>query len=224
MISFPSGDRNFAFSLLQRRGRSCAFTLIELLVVIAIIAILVALLFPAFRGVQEQAKRAQAKNDLTQIVTAVNAYYTEYGKYPIDTGAHGTNDVLYGDPGGSFDNKEVMDVLRKLNGTLNPRNIDFLQLPNVKDPDHPRAGIATKDVSQNGWSIKTGSFVDPWGGEYLVSIDGTYDDYTLLSVSYNDLPTSVKVGCIAWSFGQDNQRGTKGDGNFKSSDDVLSWQ
>jgi len=50
-----------------------AFTLIELLVVIIIIAILVGFLFPAFRGVQDQAKRTQAKNDLSQIVTAVNA-------------------------------------------------------------------------------------------------------------------------------------------------------
>ncbi len=63
----------------QRPG---AFTLIELLVVITIIAILMALLFPAFKGVQDQAKRTQAKNDVTQIVTAVNAFYTEYGKYP----------------------------------------------------------------------------------------------------------------------------------------------
>ena len=50
--------------------------------VITVIAILMALLFPAFKGVQDQAKRTQAKNDLTQIVTAVNAFYTEYGKYP----------------------------------------------------------------------------------------------------------------------------------------------
>src|SRR6266511_4608590 len=64
---------------------SPAFTLIELLVVIAIIAILIGLLFPAFRAVQDQAKRTQAKNDLTQIVTAVNAYYTDYGKYPLVT-------------------------------------------------------------------------------------------------------------------------------------------
>ena len=61
---------------------SGGFTLIELLVVITVIAILMALLFPAFKGVQDQAKRTQAKNDLTQIVTAVNAFYTEYGKYP----------------------------------------------------------------------------------------------------------------------------------------------
>src|SRR5206468_8182988 len=54
----------------------------SLLVVITIIAILIGLLFPAFSAVQDQAKRTQAKNDLTQIVTAVNAFYTEYGKYP----------------------------------------------------------------------------------------------------------------------------------------------
>ena len=69
------------FSLPPNKG----FTLIELLVVITIIVILMGLLFPAFRGVQDQAKKTQAKNDLTQIVTAVNAYYTEYGKYPVAT-------------------------------------------------------------------------------------------------------------------------------------------
>src|SRR5256714_13092176 len=79
-------------------GRSSAFTLIELLVVIAIIAILIGLLFPAFRAVQDQAKRTQAKNDLTQIVNAVNAYYTDYGKYPLVAA-----DTTYG-PGGTANN------------------------------------------------------------------------------------------------------------------------
>ena len=72
----------------QRPHHANAFTLIELLVVIAIIAILIGLLFPAFSAVQNQAKKTQAKNDLTQIVNAVNAYYTEYGKYPIATDRH----------------------------------------------------------------------------------------------------------------------------------------
>src|SRR5881628_1243561 len=80
----------------QKHNR--AFTLIELLVVIAIIAILVGLLFPAFKAVQDQAKRTQAKNDLTQIVNAVNAFYTEYGRYP--TSATTDASATYG-PGGS---------------------------------------------------------------------------------------------------------------------------
>jgi prepilin-type N-terminal cleavage/methylation domain-containing protein len=62
-----------------------AFTLIELLVVIAIIAALLGLAFPVFQGVLDRAKKVQAKNDVTQIVTAVNAFYTEYGKYPLVT-------------------------------------------------------------------------------------------------------------------------------------------
>src|SRR5262249_47785068 len=81
-----------------------AFTLIELLVVIAIIAILIGLLFPAFKAVQNQARQTQAKNDLTQIVNAVNAFYTEYGKYPVSTsvettfgpgGVPATNETLF---------------------------------------------------------------------------------------------------------------------------------
>ena len=63
--------------------------LLELLVVIAIIVDLAGLLFPAFRRVLDRAKKIQAKNDLTQIVTAVNAFYTEYGKYPLPSGMSG---------------------------------------------------------------------------------------------------------------------------------------
>src|SRR5204862_7171125 len=84
-----------------------AFTLIELLVVIAIITILIGLLFPAYRAVQNQARQTQAKNDLTQIVTAVNAFYTEYGKYPIDTTVKGPGDATY-----STDNNALFNVLR----------------------------------------------------------------------------------------------------------------
>src|SRR5437868_12967047 len=89
-------------ALQRRHGQRAAFTLIELLVVIAIIAILIGLLFPAFRAVQDQAKRTQAKNDLTQIVNAVNAFYTDYGKYPI-----ATNDNIIGP-----DNSGLMYTLR----------------------------------------------------------------------------------------------------------------
>src|SRR5438552_18822724 len=93
--------------------RPRAFTLIELLVVIAIIAILVGLLFPAFKAVQNQARSTQAKNDLTQIVNAVNAFYTDYGKYPIS----GTVDTTFG-PGGSPTDNE--NLLRELRACPNP--------------------------------------------------------------------------------------------------------
>ena len=181
------------------------------------------LLFPAFKGAQDSAKKAQAKNDVSQIVTAVNAYYTEYGSYPIDTTVHPNTDVVYGDPGGNFDNAEVISILRNTSATLNPRRVVFLQVSDVRDPGNPRGGIATTAKSQNGWSIQVGSYVDPWGGEYLVAIDGTYDNNATLSPNYNDLPPTVATGCIAWSFGKDYQKGNA-SGNYTNSDDILSWK
>src|ERR1700746_1969385 len=97
--------------------QSLGFTLIELLVVMGIIGILVGLLFPAFKGVQNQARSTQAKNDLTQIVNAVNAYYTDYGKYPVDA-ANNTSDAYFGSgtaPSGTVSygsNDWLFDVLR----------------------------------------------------------------------------------------------------------------
>src|SRR5262245_7530885 len=117
-----------------------AFTLIELLVVIAIIWILVGLLFPAFKAVQNQARSTQAKNDLTQIVNAVNAFYTDYGKYPI--AAPGA-DVTF-----AANNNTLFDVLRNMTGTnpgnaSNPRAILFMQHPAAKDQTNPKLGIKT---------------------------------------------------------------------------------
>src|SRR5438067_3122259 len=134
-----------------------AFTLIELLVVIAIIAILIGLLFPAFKAVQNQAKQAQAKNDLTQIVNAMNAFYTDYGKYPIATSGA---DVVYG-PGGTANNalfKELQGCPTtgavpptcSGNSTLNTRQLVFISPPAVTTPANPRSGLATQTVARDG--------------------------------------------------------------------------
>jgi prepilin-type N-terminal cleavage/methylation domain-containing protein len=103
-----------------------AFTLIELLVVIAIIGILVGLLFPAFKAVQNQARSTQAKNDLTQIINAVNAFYTDYGKYPVVTA-----DTII--TASSTPNQaDIMCTLRavscnaNLNNAVNTRQIAFI--------------------------------------------------------------------------------------------------
>jgi prepilin-type N-terminal cleavage/methylation domain-containing protein len=211
------------------------FTLIELLLVIAVIVILMGLLFPAFKAVQDQARRTQAKNDLTQIVTAVNAFYTEYGQYPLVTA-----DTTYG-PGGTANNA-LFNVLRAIDTTNDPRQIVFISPPSVKTPGNPRSGIALQATTINGISVAIGDFVDPWGTPYNVRIDGNYDNSVANPYGAQTVGGAgsdpIQAGVVAWSLGSDQALGNQtskgpppvGDNVYRNpttgaqSDDVISWQ
>ena len=198
--------------------RPRAFTLIELLVVIAIIAILIGLLFPAFKAVQNQARQTQAKNDLTQIVNAVNAFYTGYGKYPL-----ATNDNTIGPDNSGYDvrpyapTRATNNSNPNANNAVNTRQIVFINPPYVKTDTagNRRSGVSTTD----------GNIMTHGEHRTRIAIDGDYTN----SINPNPYtpntgagPSPLAIGVIAWSFGKG--RGQYGDKNFSASDDVISWQ
>jgi len=217
-----------------------AFTLIELIVVILIIATLAALTLTAASGVLDRAKKMQAKNDLTQIVTAVNAFYTEYGRYPV-TVTSTTTDAFFGTGTTlsgctSYGNNDALfNVLRSYTGgsdsanvtALNPRQIVFIS-PKVSA--NARGGIAADN-----------RYYDPWGGQYAVALDTTYDNALGTANPYSDTdgsagPSPLRLGAIAYSYGKNGQIGggaavgpgfspeSGAAGKFNGSSDVLSWQ
>src|SRR5882672_4256795 len=185
-ITAKGGTAISAFQRLQRfpltsdfRPLTSGFTLIELVVVILVIATLAALVTTAGSNMFERARKVQAKNDVTQIVTAINAFYTEYGRYPV-TLTSTTTDAFFGTgavPAGctSYGNNDVLvDVLRNnttganaANVTLlNPRAIVFLSPPAARNTTPPRGGIS--QTAGTGYAV--GDYMDPWGSQYAIQI------------------------------------------------------
>jgi prepilin-type N-terminal cleavage/methylation domain-containing protein len=63
--------------MFNRKG----FTLIELLIVVVIIGILAAIAIPKFAATKDKAKLASVKTDLRNMMTAEEAYFSDYSTY-----------------------------------------------------------------------------------------------------------------------------------------------
>jgi len=69
---------------MNRKG----FTLIELLIVVVIIGILAAIAIPKFANTKEKAYLASMKSDLRNLVTAEEAYFSDYQLYTSGDGSN----------------------------------------------------------------------------------------------------------------------------------------
>jgi prepilin-type N-terminal cleavage/methylation domain-containing protein len=192
-----------------------AFTFTELLTTIIIIAILASMAYPVFIGIMDRARKTQAKNDLTQIVTAVNGYYTEYGKYPV-----ATDDNTLASNADLFFTLRAVDpgIGANAGNAANPRKIVFIQ-PHDSKVSNP--GIAGIDSVQG--SPTFGAWFDPWGLQYQIRIDATYDNQ--ITNPYTGAgPDPLTQGVIGWSLGKDRAGGSGNKNLGTSADDILSWQ
>lgn len=74
---------NLSF-LISRKRYHTGFTLIELLVVMAIIATLLSIVAPRYFDSIEKAKEAVLRQDLKIMRDAIDQFYADFGKYPLD--------------------------------------------------------------------------------------------------------------------------------------------
>lgn len=133
MVKLKHIDQNSKFRILHS-----AFTLVELLIVISIIGVLVTIGLVSFRNSQARARDAQRKSDLKQISSALELYYSDYGKYPnsITFGSEFTDNktvyfkILPDDP-----NSSLNYVYRIVDSGTNQKYQLFSYLENTQDPD-----------------------------------------------------------------------------------------
>lgn len=125
------------------------FTLVELLAVIAIIAILATLGTRIVRSARINAKKAQAGVEMQSIETAVKSYMNRFGKLPLKPEEQGL-------PEAEVDEVSSRETIQMLTGK-NPAGMVFLETP--------VAGVGEP----------AGTFLDPWGEQYLVFLDSDYD-------------------------------------------------
>jgi prepilin-type N-terminal cleavage/methylation domain-containing protein len=203
---------------MQKISRNAyGFTLIELFTVMAVVAIIFGIAYPVFISIMERARKTQAKNDLTQIVTAVNAYYTEYGKYPLapnDNTISNNADLFYSLRAIALGANSLVNGVP----AINPRSIVFIQPHDSKVSNPARAGIDSA----------TGAWYDPWGSQYRIAIDGNYNnniDPNPYTANTGAGTSPLNIGVISWSAGKDGKAPDNGGTQtFSDSDDVISWQ
>jgi general secretion pathway protein G len=70
--------QNLNKSLRNSRG----MTLLEIMIVLAILGSLMAILIPKLVGQQDKAKVKETKIIMSQVITALNMYYTDCGHFP----------------------------------------------------------------------------------------------------------------------------------------------
>jgi prepilin-type N-terminal cleavage/methylation domain-containing protein len=205
-----------------------AFTMTEMLTVIAVIGVLLALLFPAIKSSILKAETNKAQVAISSLATALKAYYTEYGQWPIAYVLPTT--VPTPSPYEDF----IVDhnVIALLSGQdpssptypggANPlawcdtgRNgLAYGQSPGGAtirgNPRHivflefKQADIRTSSIVDNN---NRDFFSDPWSKPYHFRLDVTYQNqvdypFTGPAVAVRTLPG---IGSLIWSVGPDGQ-------------------
>ena len=100
-----------------RLRKETGFTLMEMLAVIFIMAVLAGIMLPALRRVREGGRVTHARNEINQLITAIQMYAEDWGHYPPDDGAvPGSGSLISALGGGSY--SQWPEILIDADGNL----------------------------------------------------------------------------------------------------------
>jgi prepilin-type N-terminal cleavage/methylation domain-containing protein len=185
-------------------GNSPAFTLVELLVVIAIIGILAGMLLPVLGAAKKRALIVKAKTEMADLAVAINAYDTDYGRFPISKDeqtwlqANGNGDLTTGlvfgpGPQGVFNNSNTVAILMAAQTFRN--GINTANFNHVKNPRQVKY-VTPKDAPDNtqGGVGSDGVYRDPWGNPYVITMNTSYNEQGTRDLLYCRFSVSQDSG------------------------------
>ena len=190
---------------IRSRRFDTGFTLVELLVVIAIIAILAALLLPVLSHVKLVALKTQTRIQVNDIATAIQAYDSAYGRFPVSAAAQTAASAVNGDftYGGMFQNSAsspAFAVGSLVNGVpTNNSDVIAILMDYTNFPDPLIGGFTVNtnyqknpqktqflNAKMSGWDSNVSTTPSPgvgndlvyrdiWGNPFIISMDLNYD-------------------------------------------------
>ena len=162
--------------------------------------------FKPIKGIADQAKRAEAMNEVNQLKIAISAYESEYAKLPFQARNAGEADLRMD----TFKDN-LISVLSGYNiDGLNPRKQPFYQGKRAKgrDSQKPTSGVFGADEKLK--------LADPWGNAYSIVFDSN-NDLTLKGLPGTE-GKEVRASVVIWSTGgADDQK------KFDPEKWIKSW-
>lgn len=190
------------------------FTLVEMLIVIGIITILTGATIAGFSKMQATAERAKVQELVSNVATAMTAYFQREGAWPKRLAANGGSD-------GTLDAATAFPLVKAgyLSMTLNSEGTALAGLDRLGVVDPWAAAVIKRNGSSASLSDKVGSTtVQDHLLHYAIDLDG---DGIVQNASVGGESVSVRASAIVWCAGKDGKMEPYSKGLKR--DDVYSW-